>query len=102
MKKQKSKIERLLDSNDKSINASTVIFLIGMTISIILLLVPVICLLTEVFTQGAVTSDLSGWASYIGASTAAAGIGGGVKGISVYTHNRYNVRDEYCEEEEVE
>ena len=92
-------MSRLLDSNDKSVNASTVIMLIGFAISIVLLLVPVICLLVEVFTNGAVTSDLSGWAAYIGSATASAGIGGGVKGISVWTHNKYSANNEEVEEE---
>lgn len=87
--KPKKTMAKLLDSNDKSVNASTVIMLIGFAISFLLLLVPIVCIPVEVFSQRTITSDLSGWAAYITASSAAAGIGGGVKGLSVWSHNKY-------------
>ena len=89
---------RLFDKDDNSVALSSV--LIGSIgfICFIMLLVPVFSLSIESYYNHNVSSDIGGWAAYIGAVAGVLGIIiGGKVGIN-YADNKYNPNN--CEFEE--
>ena len=89
-KKRKSWFARLFDMNDTSVSASTLFLVITSTIAIILLLVPAVALLVEVFFNHTIATDLSGMAQYIAAVCGIFASGGILKGWTNYSSYRFN------------
>lgn len=93
MAKEKDKrgwLARLLDMDDNTVSASTVFLLVTTIVAIILLIVPAIALLVEVFYNHTISSDLSGMAAYIGAVAGIFASGGILKGWTNYSNYRYS------------
>ena len=89
-KKRKSWFARLFDMNDTSVSASTLFLVITSTIALILLLVPAVALLVEVFFNHTIATDLSGMAQYIAAVCGIFASGGILKGWTNYSSYRFN------------
>ena len=89
-KKRKCWIARLLDMDDTSVSASTVFLLLTSTIALILLLVPAVALLIDVFFNHTIMTDLSGMAQYIAAVCGIFASGGILKGWTNYSNYRFN------------
>ena len=89
-KKRKSWFSRLFDMNDTSVSASTVFLMLTSAIALILLLVPAITLLIEVFYNHTIATDLSGMAEYIAAVCGIFASGGILKGWTNYSNYRFN------------
>ena len=90
MAKRKGWFKRLFDMNDTTVSASTVFLMITSTIALILLLVPAIALLIDVFYNHAIVTDLSGMAQYIAAVCGIFASGGILKGWTNYSNYRFN------------
>lgn len=89
-KKRKGWFSRLFDMNDTTVSASTVFLMITSTIALILLLVPAVALLIEVFYNHTIATDLSGMAQYIAAVCGIFASGGILKGWTNYSNYRFN------------
>ena len=88
-KKRKGWIARLVDMEDTTVSASTVFLLITSAVAIILLLVPAIVLLVEVFYNHTIATDMSGMAEYIAAVAGIFASGGILKGWTNYSNYRF-------------
>ena len=88
-KKQKGWMARLVDMEDTTVSASTVFLLITSAVAIILLLVPAIVLLTEIFHNYTIATDMSGMAEYIAAVAGIFASGGILKGWTNYSNYRF-------------
>lgn len=96
-------LAKLVDMKDTSVSASTVFLLITSAVAIILLLVPAIVLLVEVFYNHTISTDMSGMAEYIAAVAGIFASGGILKGwtnYSNYKFNPYKKQDESEQEDE--
>ena len=91
-KKRKGWFTRLFDMNDTTVSASTVFLMITSMIALILLLVPAVALLIEVFYNHTIATDLSGMAQYIAAVCGIFASGGILKGWTNYSNYRFNKR----------
>lgn len=89
-KKQKGWFARLVDMNDTTVSASTVFLIITSTIALILLIVPAIILLVEIFYNHTIATDISGIAQYIAAVCGIFASGGILKGWTNYSSYRFN------------
>ena len=89
MKTQKRWFARLVDMNDTTVSASTVFLIVTSVIALILLLVPAIAILTEVFFTHTVALDLAGMAEYIAAVGGIFASGGILKGWTNYSNYRF-------------
>lgn len=92
--KRKGWIARLVDMEDTTVSASTVFLLITSAIALILLLVPAIVMLVEVFYNHTITTDLSGMAEYIAAVAGIFASGGILKGWTNYSNYRFKKKPE--------
>ena len=106
-KKRKGWIARLVDMEDTTVSASTVFLLITSAVAIILLLVPAIVLLVEVFYNHTIATDMSGMAEYIAAVAGIFASGGILKGWTNYSNYRFKKKKDKpledepsCEDEE--
>jgi hypothetical protein len=91
-------VEKLLDSDDKRVSASTVFLLLTSLTAILLLLVPAIVLLIEVKYNHTIMTDISGLASYVGAVSTIFISGGLLKGWTTYNNYKFkphNHEDDY-------
>lgn len=95
VKKPKNKkfVEKLLDSDDKRVSASTVFLLLTSLTAILLLIVPAIVLLIEVKHNHTIMTDISGLASYIGAVSTIFISGGLLKGWTTYNNYKFKPRN---------
>lgn len=89
-KKKKGWFARLVDMDDTTVSASTVFLIITSVIALVLLLVPAIALLVEVFYNHTIATDLSGMAQYIAAVCGIFASGGILKGWTNYSSYRFN------------
>ena len=89
-KKRKCWFARLFDMDDSSVSASTVFLFLTTLIALILLLVPAISLLVEIYYNHTISSDISGFAEYIAAVCGIFASGGILKGWTNYTNYRFN------------
>lgn len=89
-KKKKGWFARLVDMDDTTVSASTVFLIITSVIALVLLLVPAIALLIEVFYNHTIATDLSGMAQYIAAVCGIFASGGILKGWTNYSNYRFN------------
>lgn len=88
-KNKKSWLSKLFDKEDNTVAVSSVLIISIGLIAIILLSVPVFCLCVEAWFNHSVSSDIGGWAAYIGAVATILGICvGGKVGIN-YTDNKF-------------
>lgn len=92
---QRSVMSRLFDMNDSTVSSSTVFMIIMSIISAILLIIPAGALIVDIIYNHTITIDLSGLATYIGASAAIATSGGLVKGWSTWSNYKYNNTNKY-------
>ena len=76
--------------NDASVSASTLFLVITSAIALILLLVPAVALLVEVYFNHTIATDLSGMAQYIAAVCGIFASGGILKGWTNYSSYRFN------------
>lgn len=88
--KRKGWLSRLFDMNDTSVSASTVFLMITSAIALILLLIPAIALLIDVFFNHTIMTDLSGMAAYITAVCGIFASGGILKGWTNYSNYKFN------------
>ena len=89
-KKRKGWLARLVDMDDYTVSASTVFLIFTTVIALVLLLVPAIALLIEIFYNHTIATDLSGMAEYIAAVCGIFASGGILKGWTNYTNYRFN------------
>lgn len=99
---KKNFFKRLFDMNDNSISVTNVFLFTVTIIGFILLLVPAIVLLIEVFYNHTITTDLSGMASYIGSVAALFASGGIAKAWTNWSNYKYNSKDGSAPEPEEE
>lgn len=94
-------VEKLLDSDDKRVSASTVFLLLTSLTAILLLLVPAIVLLIEVKYNHTIMTDISGLASYVGAVSTIFISGGLLKGWTTYNNYKFKPRnrEDDCEDD---
>ena len=87
--KNKKFVEKLLDSDDKRVSASTVFLLLTSLTAILLLIVPAIVLLIEIHYNHTIQTDISGLATYIGAVSTIFISGGLLKGWTTYNNWKF-------------
>lgn len=88
--KKRSFFSKLFDMDDNSVSITSVFLIITTVIGLILLLVPAIILLVEVYYNHTVATDLSGMASYIGAVAALFATGGITKAWTNWSNYKFN------------
>lgn len=93
--RRKTWMGRLLDKEDTSVSLSSVIIIIILIVAIILLAVPAFSLGIEAWYNHTTSSDINGWAAYIGAvSTMFIGVCGFKWGIN-HTDRKFPMQDPY-------
>ena len=65
--RKKTWFGRLMDKDDTSTSMSSFIIFIILTVAVILLMIPAFALVIEAWFNHTVSSDINGWAAYIGA-----------------------------------
>ena len=65
--RKKSWFGRLMDKEDTSTSLSSVIIFIILVVAVLLLMIPGFALVIEAWFNHTVSSDINGWAAYIGA-----------------------------------
>lgn len=92
--RKRSWLGKLFDKNDTSVALSSVLIgLVGFVV-IILLMLPVFAMSIEVWYNHTISSDINGWAAFIGAVGAILGIiVGGKVGIN-YADNKFTRQNE--------
>lgn len=88
-KVKRSWCSRLFDMDDNSVSSTTLFMFVLTVIGCILLLVPAITLLIEIFYNHTITTDLSGMAAYIGSVTALFTAAGLTKSWSNWANMKY-------------
>ena len=88
-KVKRSWCSRLFDMDDNSVSSTTLFMFVLTVIGCILLLVPAITLLIEIFYNHTITTDLSGMAAYIGSVTALFTAAGLTKAWSNWANMKY-------------
>jgi hypothetical protein len=103
IKKPKNKkfVEKLLDSDDKRVSASTVFLLLTSLTAILLLIVPAVVLLIEIHYNHTIQTDISGLATYIGAVSTIFLSGGLLKGWTTYNNYKFKPHnhEDDCEDD---
>ena len=89
-KVKKRWIVRLFDMNDDGVSSTTLFMVVLTLIGCVLLIVPAISLLIEVYYNHTITTDLSGMAAYIGAVTTLFASAGITKAWSNWANYKYN------------
>ncbi len=89
-KNRKGWFARLFDMDDSTVSASNVFLFLTSFIALVLLLVPAIALLIEVFYNHTIATDISGMAQYIAAVCGIFASGGILKGWTNYSSYRFN------------
>lgn len=83
-------LNKLFDMDDNSVSATSVFLLATTIIGLILLLVPAITLLVEVFYNHTIATDLSGMAAYIGSVAGLFASAGITKAWTNWSNYKFN------------
>ena len=89
MAKNEGFFRRLLDLDDREVSSTNLYIFLVTGIGFILLLVPAIILLIEVFYNHTISTDLDGLAAYIGAVAALFASAGITKAWTTWSYSRY-------------
>lgn len=90
MKNLVSWFSKLLDMTNETVSMSSFFLLTLTIIGLILLVVPAIVLLIEVYYNHTINTNLSDMAAYITSVSTLFATGGIIKGWSTYTHNKFS------------
>lgn len=99
---RRSWFARLMDIDDRSVSSTNLYVFAVTLIGIILLLVPSIVLLIEVFHNYTITTDLSGMAAYIGSVATLFASAGITKAWTSYTYSKKDFRRKFKPDENFE
>lgn len=87
--KRKGWFARLFDMNDDTVSASTVFLVFTSIIGLLLLFVPSIGMMVDIYFNHTITIDLGGLAEYILAASGVFASGGILKGWTNYSNYRF-------------
>lgn len=98
---------RLMDKEDNTTAMSSFIIFVILTVAVLLLIIPAFALIIEAWFNHTVSSDINGWATYIGAvCTLIVTVCGFKWGIN-HTDRKFPIQDkeelnESCSDEEIQ
>lgn len=81
---------RLLDMNDETVSASTVFLILTSMVALLMLLVPVIGMIVDIWCNHTITMNMSDMAAYMASAAGIFTAGGILKGWTNYSNYRFN------------